>query len=77
MTGSVIEWTQDSNWPYASACWYSASVIDPVCAEPNALSLSIRGDAYDSNGYPLVVRDGSPPRATGADLGLRCAYPSP
>jgi formylglycine-generating enzyme required for sulfatase activity len=77
MTGSVVEWMKDSAWPYASACWYSASVIDPVCIEDNALLLSIRGSAWDENAYPLVTRASSPPRALGADLGLRCAYPSP
>jgi formylglycine-generating enzyme required for sulfatase activity len=77
MAGSVAEWMQDSTWPYASPCWYSASVIDPVCAEDNALLRSARGGGWTSNIDPLTAHDGAPPREAAAGIGLRCVHRSP
>jgi formylglycine-generating enzyme required for sulfatase activity len=78
LAGGVSEWVKDSEHSYASPCWLGASVIDPVCWEPEALARSWRGGAWF---MPIeqtlpVVRSGARPGGTLPydSIGFRCAY---
>ena len=77
VNGSLAEWVVDSYLSYSTACWATASVIDPRCAAPSPSHYAIRGGAWidDSADLLLTDRSGVTFDFRAAHIGFRCVRP--
>jgi formylglycine-generating enzyme required for sulfatase activity len=71
--GSLSEWMIDSYRSYASACWRSASLINPACWEEAPAVRSKRGASWGaSQVFSSPFRDGTKSHFVVSLVGFRC-----
>jgi formylglycine-generating enzyme required for sulfatase activity len=74
MGASVQEWVRDAADPYGSVCWLEQPLLDPVCEDPTAQKLSVRGGSwrYAASSLYSTLRSTLPTAGVAIDVGFRC-----